>query len=124
MDNTSLEKLINEANLLLVRAEDELEKPQKEMLPFAACQTAKSSMFKLLQAYLVKNKIKIADDDNLVSLYDKCKNYNVAFVDIQIQKMGCVSGTHCDMEEYCMESQYVTECVNSAKDIRTLLYQS
>ncbi len=124
MDNLALEKLINEANLLLVRAESELEKPQKEMLPFAACQTAKSSMFKLLQAFLVKNKVEIAEDDNLVNLYDKCKNYNAAFVDIQIQKMGCVSGTHCDMEEYCMELQYVTECVNRAKGIRKLLYQT
>ncbi len=124
MDNTSLEKLINEANLLLVRAENELEKPQKEMVPFAACQTAKSSMFKLLQAYLVKNKVEVADSDNLVHLYDKCKNYNSGFVNIQIKKMGCVSGIHCDMEEYCMEPRSVTECVNHAKGIRKLLYQS
>ncbi len=123
MNNLALEKLINEANLLLVRAEDELEKPQKEMVPFAACQTAKLSILKLLQAYLAKNKIKVDASDSLVHLYNKCKKYNSAFININIQKMGCVSGTHCSMEEYCMEPQYVTECVGWAKDIRTLLYQ-
>jgi len=124
MDNLALEKLINEANLLLVRAEDELQKPQGEMLPFAACQTAKSSMFNLLKAYLLKHKIEVSETDNLVSLYDKCKKYNTAFVDVDIQKMNCVTGTHCDMEEYCMEPKYVTQCVSRAKDIRTLLYQT
>ncbi len=124
MDNLALEKLINEANLLLVRAESELQKPQGEMLPFAACQTAKSSMFKLLEANLVKNKMAISVSDSLVSLYDKCKKYNTSFIDIDIDKMGCVSGSHCNMEEYCMEPKYVTECVSRAKAIRTLLYQS
>lgn len=124
MDNLALEKLINEANLLLVRAENELQKPQGEMLPFAACQTAKTSMFKLLQAYLVKNKVEISESDNLVLLYDRCKRFNDAFVNIKVEQMGCVSGTHCDMEEYCMESHYVIECVDKAKDIRKLLYQS
>lgn len=124
MDNLALEKLINEANLLLIRAENELEKPQKEMVSFAACQTSKLSIFKFLKAYLAKNKVKITDSDSLMHLYDKCKKYNGSFIDIQIQKMGCVSDTHCDMEEYCMEPEYVVECVNRAKDIRRLLYQS
>ncbi len=124
MDNLALEKLINEANLLLIRAEEELQKPHREMLSFAACQTAKSSMFFLLKAYLVKHKIKVSDKDNLVHLYDKCKKYNAEFVSINIQKMGCVSGTHCDMEEYCMETSYVIECVDKAKRIRTLFYQT
>ncbi|MCF6360519.1 MAG: hypothetical protein L3J29_07130 [Cyclobacteriaceae bacterium] len=124
MNNVELEKLINEANLLLVRAENELQKPQKEMVSFAACQTAKLSIFKLLKAYLVKNKVEIADSDNLVHLYDKCKNYNGGFVDIQLKNMDCVSGTHCAMEEYCIEPRYVTKCVNHAKNIRALLYQS
>ena len=124
MNNLALEKLINEANLLLVRAEEELQKPQREMVSFAACQTAKLSMFSLLKAYLVKHKIEVAETDNLVHLYDKCKKYNAAFTDIDIQKMGCVSGTHCDMEEYCMETGYVIECVEKAKSIRTLLYHT
>lgn len=124
MDNLALEKLINEASLLLVRAEEELEKPQREMLSFAACQTAKLSIFKLLKAYLLKHKVALTESDNLVQLYNKCKKYNVAFTDIDIQKMGCVSGTHCDMEEYCMETGYVIECVDKAKSIRTLLYQT
>lgn len=124
MNNLTLEKLINEASLLLVRAEEELQKPQREMLSFAACQTAKLSMFKLLTAYLIKHKIEVRESDNLVHLYDKCKRYNSAFTDINIQKMGCVSGTHCDMEEYCMETNYVIDCVDNAKSIRTLLYQT
>ena len=124
MDNLALEKLISEASLLLVRAEEELQKPHREMLSFAACQTAKLSMFKLLKAYLIKHKIEVADSDNLVHLYDKCKTYNAAFTEIDIQKMGCVSGAHCDMEEYCMETGYVIECVDKAKSIRTLLYQT
>lgn len=124
MNNLALEKLINEANLLLVRAEEELQKPHREMVSFAACQTAKSSIFNLLKAYLVKHKINVADTDNLVHLYDKCKQYNASFLDIDIQKMGCVSGTHCNMEEYCMEQGYVIECVDKAKNIRTLLYQT
>ena len=124
MDNLALEKLINEASLLLVRAEEELQKPHKEMLSFAACQTAKLSMFKLLKAYSVKNKIGITESDNLAKLYEKCKRYNTAFEEIDIPKMGCVSGTHCDMEEYCMEVGYVIECVDKAKKIRKLLYQN
>jgi len=124
MNNLALEKLINEANLLLVRAEEELQKPQSEMVSFAACQTAKLSMFNLLKAYLVKHKIEVIETDNLVHLYDKCKKYNAAFIEVDIQKMGCVSGTHCDMEEYCMETGYVIECVNKAKIIRTLLYHT
>ncbi len=124
MDNLALEKLINEANLLLIRAEEELQKPQREIVSFAACQTAKLSLFKLLTAYLVKHKIKVVETDNLINLYDKCKKYNTAFTHINIQNMGCVSGTHCDMKEYCMEPQYVSECVDKAKNIRTLLYQT
>ena len=124
MNNLALEQLINKANLLLVRAEEELQKPQKEMVTFAACQTAKSSILNLLKAYLVKHKVAVSGNDNLVNLYDKCKNYNNAFVELDIQKMRCVAGTHCDMEEYCMEPNYVISCVDKAKRIRTLLYQT
>lgn len=124
MDNLTLEKLINEANLLLVRAEDELQKPHREMVSFAACQTAKLSIFKLLKAYLIKHKIEVEETDNLIGLFDKCKKYNHSFIDIDLQKMSCVSGTHCNMEEYCMEPNYVVDCVVKAKDIRTLLYQT
>lgn len=124
MDNLALEKLINEANLLLVRAEEELQKPHREMLSFAACQTAKLSMFKLLKAYLVKHKIIVSESDNLVHLFNKCKKYNPSFASINIHKMGCVKGNHCDMEEYCMDMGYVIECVEKAKSIRTLLYQT
>jgi HEPN domain-containing protein len=124
MNNLALEKLINEANLLLVRAEEELQKPQTEMVSFAACQTAKLSIFKLLKAYLIKHKVDVNGSDNLVHLYDKCKKYNAAFIEVNIPKMDCVSGSHCDMEEYCMESNYVIDCVDKAKSIRTLLYQT
>ena len=123
MDNLALEKLINEANLLLVRAEEELQKPKDEMMSFASCQTAKLSMFKLLKAYLVKHKIEVKEEENLVQLYDKCRAYNTAFNSIPIQEMGCVSGSHCSMEEYCMDFKYVMQCVDKAKNIRKLLYQ-
>jgi len=124
MDNLELEKLINEANLLLIRAESELQKPQKEMMSFAACQNAKLSMLMLLKAYLLKQKIEIVEDANLVELYEKCRAYDPAFNKIAIQEMGCVSGTHCRMEEYCMHSNYVIACVDKAKVIRTMLYRS
>jgi hypothetical protein len=123
MDNLALERLINEANLLLVSAEDELKKPQVEMMSLAVCQNAKLSMLMLLRAYLVKHKVEFSENANLVELYEKCRAYNPAFNTIDIQEMGCVDGTHCSMEEYCMHTNYVTDCVSKAKRIRTLLYQ-
>lgn len=124
MDNLALEKLINEANLLLVSAENELQKPHREILALAACQNAKLSIFKLLEAYLVKHKIQVTAEDNLLKLFSKCSTYNPEFASINIQDMSCVLGTHCDMEEYCIEPGYVQDCVDMAKRIRALLYQS
>lgn len=124
MDNLALEKLINESNLLLVQAQDELQKPEHEMVAFAACQTAKLSIFKLLQAYLEKHKIAYSSKDNLVQLYEKCKIHTKKFGLVHIKDMDCVNGLHCDMEKYCMQPDFVTDCVSIARAIRRLLYQN
>ena len=123
MDNLALEKLINEANLQLIRAEEELQKPKDEMMSLASCQMSKLSMFNFLKAYLLKHKIEFKDAENLVQLYNKCKAYNSDFNLIPVQEMGCVSDTHCSMEEYCMDMKYVLACVNNSKAIRTLIYK-
>ena len=109
MDNLALERLINEANLLLISSEQELAKPKGQMMSLAACQNAKLSMVMLLKAYLFKHKIDMSDNENLVQLYEKCRAYNPAFNSITIPEMGCVSGSHCAMEEYCMHSDFVAE---------------
>lgn len=121
--NLALERLINEANLLLVSAEQELQKPQKEMMSFAVCQNAKLSMVMLLKAYLEKHKIEVSENDNLVQLYEKCRAYSPAFDAVAIHEMDCVSDKHCSMAEYCIDSGYVMECVDKAKVIRKILYQ-
>ncbi len=123
MDNLALEKLINQSNFLLAQAQDELNKPKHEMVAFAACQTAKLSIFKLLQAYLEKHKIAYSTKDNLVQLYEKCKVHTSKFEQINIQEMDCVHGLHCDMEKYCMEPGFVSACVFRARAIQVLLYQ-
>lgn len=124
MDNLALERLINEANLLLIRSEEELNKPQGQTMSLAACQNAKLSMYKLLHAYLVKHKIEVSGEENLVQLYEKCRDYNPAFNQVTVPEMGCVSDNSCSMEEYCIHSNFVAECVERGKEIRKLLYTS
>lgn len=122
MDNLALERLINEANLLLLNSEEELKKPKEEVMSFAACQNAKLSMFMLLKAYLVKHKIPVSDNENLVQLYDKCRAYNPAFNSITIPEMVCIHDNSCSMEEYCIHDGFVAECVFRGKSVRKLLY--
>ncbi len=116
------ENYLNEGNLLLNRAEQELNKPHEDVMTLSVCQGTKMAIDNFFKAYLTKHQVQNVEEGDLMSRYQKCVTFKPEFAKINLHAFDCIHDEKCTMSEYCMSINKVSECLKVAEDFRNLLY--
>ena len=117
------ENYLNEGNLLLNRAEEELNKPQMDVMTVSVCQGTKMAIDNYFKAYLTKHQIKDVNEGDLMSRYQQCISFKPEFAEIDLASFECIHDDSCSMSQYCMSIDKVSACVKIAEDLRNLIYR-
>lgn len=105
-------KKLNEAN-------DELFRPEEDMVTFTVCKNSQFAVESYLKGYLTKNNVSLDGLDTIELLFNACKKINKNFERIDFKGFDCIG--HKIDSRYCNETERVSNCFNIADSIDTLL---
>jgi len=103
----------------LKQANEELFKPEEDIVAYSVCKNAQFSLDNLLRGFLLSNKIEPSQDDSVESMLKKCIEIDAKFKKIDIGMVAC-KGHKID-SRYCTELKTVTACFDAADSVDTLL---
>jgi len=110
---------LNEAEKKLKLAKEELFKPAEDFVSYSVCKNSQFAIENYLKGYLTKHEVKIATNETIASLYDKCIAIDKNFKSIDMSAIGC-KGELIDTR-YCSEINSVSACFDIADNIDTYL---
>jgi hypothetical protein len=117
------ENYLNEGNLLLNRAEEELNKPYDDVMTISVCQGTKLAIDNFFKAYLLKHQVKDVEQGDIMSRYEQCLSFKPEFSNFDFKSFECIHDEKCSMSSYCMSIEKVSECVKVAEGFRNIVYQ-
>ena len=103
----------------LKQANEELFKPEEDIVAYSVCKNAQFSLDNLLRGFLLSHKINPSQDDSIENLLKKCIEIDVKFKKIDIGMLGCKA--HKIDSRYCTELNTVSACFDAADSLDTLL---
>ncbi|PCH75021.1 MAG: hypothetical protein COB98_09525 [Flavobacteriaceae bacterium] len=103
----------------LKQANEELFKPEEDIVAYSVCKNAQFSLDNLLRGFLLSNNIDPSQEDSIESMLKKCIEIDVKFKKIDVGMMTC-SGHKID-SRYCAELKTVSACFDAADSLDTLL---
>ncbi|MGP8215744.1 MAG: hypothetical protein ACLQQ4_09300 [Bacteroidia bacterium] len=114
----SLKQAITELSI----AENELRRPDEDVVTMAVCTTARESMYSLMRLFLLSNNINHTEGKSLVDLLSQCKAIDKQFGAINLSKISCNDMSHEECEnKYCLSTLDVNDCISTAKQLKTLV---
>lgn len=116
MQVQNLTILVNEADQLLNRAIEELERSEEDVTAYLVCHNSRQSIINYLAAYLIKNGTDIKEPATMGSLMNQCRNLDGRFDLIDISQIDCRH--EAESEEYCLNVEKVSDCLRIAKQTR------
>ena len=111
--------LFDEAIKKLDQANQELYRPEEDVVAFLVCQNAHVAIENFLKGYLLLNNIDISNYDTIESLYEQCKTINKNFEDIDLSGFECKS--YQADSRYCNSTTKVSRCFDVADSLDAFL---
>lgn len=105
-------KKLNEAN-------NELYKPEEDIVAFSVCKNSQYAIENYLRGYLTKKGIKTSSLITIDQLYEACKKININFEKIDLSDFQCTNHTIDD--RYCNEYAKVNSCFSTADSLDAFL---
>lgn len=105
-------KKLNEAN-------EELFRPEEDMVTYTVCKNSQFAIESYLKGYLLQNGIDIANFETIESLYEQCVKINKEFEKIDLSEFECKA--HKLDSRYCNEVSKVSNCFDVADSLDTFL---
>ena len=100
-------------------ANEELNRPEEDVVCFSACKHAQFATLNYLKGYLLQQGIEPTQDMTVQDLYDRCMSINPHFAKVDLETMACrnqfTKGNDCN------ELSKVSACFNIADHFDTLL---
>jgi HEPN domain-containing protein len=118
MENKALE-LFDEAVKKLHEANEELCRPEEDVVAHLVCRHSQIAIENFLKAYLLKNGIDLDEYETINSLYYKCIAVNPKFVNVDLEDFTCKG--HEFRSQSCSDSNKVSRCFNIAGQIDSFL---
>ena len=116
MQVQNVDILISEADQLLNRATEELQRSEEDVAAYLVCHNSRQSIKNYLASYLLKNNIEIIQPATMASLMAQCSGLDARFELIDISQIFCRH--EVEDEEYCLNVQKVNECLQVANQTR------
>ena len=105
----------------LKKANEELFRPEEDIVPYSVCKNSQFAIESYLKGYLLDNNIDISTLDTIEKLFEKCKLINQKFEKIDLSAISCKA--HKIDTRYCDSVEKVSHCFDAADNLDTLLRQ-
>ena len=117
--NDQANKLFDEAIEKLKEANEELCRPEEDIVSFVVCKNSKFAIENFLKGFLLQRNIEIDHYKTIDDLYAQCLKLNRKFEKINLSDFGC-SSDQIDAS-YCDDVTKVSNCYNSAAKLDAFL---
>ena len=111
--------LFHKANEELNKANEELQRSKEDVVTYAVCKNAQYAIENYLRGFLYANGIDPKKFETIENLYERCKQINPKFEQIDLSEFNCKS--HKLDTRYCNEVSKVSSCFDAADQLDTLL---
>lgn len=112
-------KLFEEAIEKLNEANEELFRPEEDIVTFMVCKNSQFAVENFLKGFLLQNGINPDKYRTIDSLYEQCKSINKNFEKVDLSEFDCKS--YEVGSRYCNEVSKVSGCFNMADNLDTFL---
>ena len=120
MENEPSNFFVNAAQKLN-QANQELFKPEEDIVSYLVCKNSQYAIENYLRGYLLKNDIEHSQYKTIDSLYEQCKIINKNFKKVNLAEFDCKG--HDTDSRYCNGVSKVNNCFNIADSLDTFLRQ-
>ena len=120
MESRSRSFLNNAANKLK-KANEELFRPEDDVVSFSVCKNSQYAIESYLKGYLLKNKVDPGGFLTIDQLYKQCALLNKDFEKIDLTDLACKSNALDS--RYCNNITKVKKCFDVADSLDTFLRQ-
>ncbi len=117
--NDKANKLFDDAIGKLNEANEELFRPEEDIVSFVVCKNSQFAIENFLKGFLLKNGIDPSNFKTIDSLYEQCKLINKNFEKVNLSDFDCKS--HNLDSRYCNEVSKVSNCFDIADSLDTFL---
>ena len=117
--NDKANKLFDDAIEKLNEANEELFRPEEDIVSFVVCKNSQLAVENFLKGFLLQNGVDPSNFKTIDSLYEKCKSINKNFKKVDLSDFECKS--HKMDSRYCNEVSKVSNCFNIADSLDTFL---
>ena len=116
---TIANELFDEAIKKLDQANQELYRPEEDVVTFLVCQNAHLAIENFLKGFLLQNNKEVPNNMTIESLYEQCKTINKNFEEIDLSGFDCKSD-QAD-SRYCNSTTKVSRCFDVAHSLDSFL---
>ena len=116
--------MIYDGNKMLQLAQDEVNRPEEDVVSLSVCKGTKLTLDLFISAFLLKNNVDPTSLNGIVERYEKCLIIDPTFDKIDIYQLDCMDEKGCDASRYCLSVKKVNDCLKIAEDIRTKVVMS
>ena len=117
--NDKANKLFDDAIEKLNEANEELFRPEEDIVSFMVCKNSQFAVENFLKGFLLQNGVDPSNFKTIDSLYEKCKSINKNFEKVNLSDFECKS--HKMDSRYCNEVSKVSNCFDIADSLDTFL---
>lgn len=115
----NVRELFDTAIRKLKDANDELCRPEEDVVAFMVCKNSQIAIHNFLKGYLLQNGIETSSDATINDLYTKCKSVNDNFGKINLEGFDCIADSL--ESRYCSGTEKVSRCFDIADSLDAFL---
>ncbi|NOQ91177.1 MAG: HEPN domain-containing protein [Flavobacteriaceae bacterium] len=109
----------NTAKENLKGANEELFKPEEDVVSYLVCKNSQQAIENYLKGYLTLRGFETNENETLQSLLDRCKSLDSKFNQVDIETIDCKA--HKMDSRYCQDVSKVSSCFDTADNLDTFL---
>ncbi len=117
--NDSAKKLYEEAIQKLREANDELCRPEEDVVSSLVCSNSHEAIENYLKGFLLQNGIEVGSGASVDDLFEKCKEINPHFEEVHLSGFEC--NAHKDESRFCNDSTEFSRCFDIADSLDTFM---
>ena len=117
--NATPKTLFDEAAFKLNQANQELYRPEEDVVTYLVCQNAHIAIENYLKGFLMLNDIDTTNLNTVDALYEQCKSVNNKFEEVNLAGFNCTSQEA--ESRFCNASSKVSRCFEIADSLDTFL---
>ena len=117
--NDKANKLFDDAIEKLNEANEELFRPEEDIVSYVVCKNSQFAVENYLKGFLLQNGVDPINFKTIDSLYEKCKSINKNFEKVNLSDFECKS--HKMDSRYCNDVSKVSNCFDIADSLDTFL---